>query len=236
MLIQCERHTKADLALWRDLEEADFICGERLTRSGKVEKALEIIRQFCELPAYGSTSHGKDSVVLAHLLSLAAPDIPLVHMVYSHGLPYLETVRDAYLSEHYHADYREFVAPNSFSASAGQKRQRFDIAEKALGISRYLSGIRSDEKGSRVVSIASQGLVTKNTCRPIGHWTTDEVFGYLAINHLPVHPNYAMLGGGRYDRNWLRVASLGGKRGTGMGRTEWEREYYSDIINRISHE
>lgn len=233
MLIECERHTRADLSLWRELEAADMIAGKRLMHSGKVDRAMQTIQQFCVKPAYCSTSHGKDSIVLAHLLSIVAPKIPLVHMVYGGGLPYLDVVRDVYLSHHRHDEYREFQAPPSFSASAGQKRQRFDVASKALGIDRYLSGIRSDEKGIRVMSIASQGLVTGNTCRPIGHWTTMEIFGYLAVNGLPVHPNYAMLGGGRYERNFLRVASLGGKRGSGMGRAEWEREYYPDLVNQF---
>ena len=55
---------------------------------------------------------------------------------------------------------------------------------------------------------------------------------YLNKYNLPIHPNYAMLGGGRYDRNNLRVDCLAGTQGNGMGRNEWEKEYYQDIVNR----
>ena len=75
-----------------------------------------------------------------------------------------------------------------------------------------------------------------NTCAPISAWSAEDVYAYAAKYDLPLHPNYAMTGSGRYDRNWLRVASLGGKRGTGMGRAEWEREYYADRINRLERE
>ena len=61
-----------------------------------------------------------------------------------------------------------------------------------------------------------------------------ETFGYLAAHDLPVHPAYAMLGGGRWERDRIRVASLGGRRGDGIGRAEWEREYYSDVLNRLA--
>ena len=52
------------------------------------------------------------------------------------------------------------------------------------------------------------------------------------IHAMPVHPNYAMLGVGRWDKYRLRVAAVGHCEGDGMGRREWEREYYGDILNR----
>ncbi|TXH99574.1 MAG: hypothetical protein E6Q76_19695 [Rhizobium sp.] len=60
-----------------------------------------------------------------------------------------------------------------------------------------------------------------------------DVFAYLAFHGLPVHPNYAMLGAGRWPREYLRTAPLGGKRGDQFGRAEWEREYYGDVLRRL---
>ena len=68
---------------------------------------------------------------------------------------------------------------------------------------------------------------------PAGLVSAADVFAYLASRQLPVHPAYAMLGGGRYQRDRIRVSSLGGRRGDGMGRAEWEREYYGDILRRL---
>jgi phosphoadenosine phosphosulfate reductase len=42
-----------------------------------------------------------------------------------------------------------------------------------------------------------------------------------------------MLGGGRWDRNYIRVAEIGDIHGNGIGRTEWESEYYNDEIRRL---
>lgn len=76
------------------------------------------------------------------------------------------------------------------------------------------------------------GTTTTSTCAPIGFWKNDDVFAYLKKYDLPVHPNYAMLGGGRYKRESIRVAEIGDTHGSGMGRSEWEREYYPDILNK----
>jgi hypothetical protein len=43
-----------------------------------------------------------------------------------------------------------------------------------------------------------------------------------------------MLGSGRWQRERIRTAEIGDVHGTRMGRTEWEREYYPDILARIS--
>ena len=64
--------------------------------------------------------------------------------------------------------------------------------------------------------------------------TAADVMAYLARFNLPVHPAYGMLGSGRYDRERIRVATLGGERGGGAGRREWESEYYGDVLNRIA--
>lgn len=59
------------------------------------------------------------------------------------------------------------------------------------------------------------------------------MFAYLHRFDLPVHPAYAMSRGGLWDRDRIRVASLGGRRGEGMGRAEWERAYYGRELTRL---
>ena len=77
------------------------------------------------------------------------------------------------------------------------------------------------------------GESSPNTCAPIGWWTARDVFAYLHLHGLPVHPAYAMTRGGLWPRDRIRVASLGGQRGRGAGREEWERLYYGDELRRI---
>jgi hypothetical protein len=112
--------------------------------------------------------------------------------------------------------------------SAMWEQRRWKRAEQAIGANRHLSGVRADESGVRKIRMRRWGLSTDRTCCPLGWWSKQDAFGYAAAKNLPVHPNYAMLGGGRWPRENLRVDGLGGVRGRGIGRAEWEREYYSD--------
>lgn len=228
MLIVCEKHTKADLELWADYAEIDAANALRPQLQKKIEQSLRVIKSFAQDSCYIGVSWGKDSVVLAHLAERAAPHLPLVNLRY--GIhPYIDAVRDSYL-ERLNQKYIEKSVPPRVSKR--QKMQRFDIANNFFGTERHLSGLRIDEKGIRQLSIKAQGLITKNSCRPLGYWSTEDVFAYLTLHNLPVHPNYAMLGGGRFDRNYIRVGSIGGHRGTNLGRREWEQEYYPEFALR----
>lgn len=78
---------------------------------------------------------------------------------------------------------------------------------------------------------ARRGL--SSTCWPIMWWSARDVYGYLARHDLPVHPSYAMTRGGLEDRDQLRVSIIGGKKGRGFGRQQWERFYYDDVLHGI---
>lgn len=231
MLIPSERHRPEDLELWRELEEADLIHGERFLRSGKLKQSLQAIRDFVAAsPCYAGVSWGKDSTVLFDLLQRAGVCIPIIWLTYGKATnPECRLVRDAVLAISPNVDYREIDVGES-----EEMRDDFSPAVASTGASRYLSGIRADESGIRKISMRRLGLETANVCRPLGWWRLPDVFGYLAVRGLPVHPNYAMLGGGRWPREHLRTASIGGERGRENGRTDWEREYYGDILNRIA--
>ena len=60
----------------------------------------------------------------------------------------------------------------------------------------------------------------------------ERIWAYLTEYDLPIHPTYAMNLAGARDRDWLRVSTIGGTRGTGKGRAEWERAYYQDVIDQ----
>jgi len=94
-------------------------------------------------------------------------------------------------------------------------------------------GVRASESGIRRISRIKHGISTDNVCRPIIDWNEQDIFSYLAYNDLPIHPNYAMLGNGRFERDRLRVDELGGVQGNSFGKSEWEKEYYPDILRKI---
>lgn len=240
MLITCDRHTKKDLELWKDYDEIDSIKLKELNND-KIQKAINEIHKCClESKSYVSISWGKDSVVLAHLCYLAKVDLRMVWLKESPMYnPYCEIVRDEFLKK-YKFKYHEIIIDYGSTGFApfldnhGDSILFHSIAD-AINVSfgRRITGIRNQESNKRLLRYMNYGMTTKNTSAPLSLWKTWEIFAYLKYYDLPIHSNYAMLGGGRYKRENLRVDCLAGTQGNGIGRIEWEKEYYQDILNKI---
>lgn len=233
MLIASERHRAADLALWSELEEADMILAADPKLRDRAERSIQAIRDFAEAgPCYASTSWGKDSTVLADLVCEAnrryALDVPLLWVTYGAATnPGCRRVRDAFFAAR-RCRYMEVDVGEDESM-----RDDYGPANEAAGCDRYISGVRADESWARKVSMRHMGLATARTCRPFGWWRIADVFAWLALRDLPVHENYAMLGGGRWPRERIRTSSVGGERGAERGRRQWELEYYGDVLRRL---
>lgn len=240
-MIESDRLSGRDIEVWVNCEEGDFVHAERI--SGVVERSQVAIRNFGACNAYCGVSWGKDSVAVAHLLSEISPDVVLVNLRCSNRNPDCDSVRDSYLKQHPMQRYEEIpVEYGDLHGQLGREelnretdrrwKAGFEEAARRFG-ARYFSGIRKGESTSRFLRVCRWGESTKTTCAPLAHWTHRDVFAYLAINNLPVHPAYAMQGGGRYPREKLRVAEIGDTHGTGGGRREWEQEYYGPELRRI---
>lgn len=227
MLIQSPRHKADDLEIWQELEQADIVAG---IQSQKVEQSKTAVLEFSNSgPCYCGISWGKDSTALFHIANIVGFSGPFVWMRYGKATnPECESVRNASLMRWPDCDYREIDV-----GEAEDQRDDFSRAVQITGTRRYMSGVRADESGMRKIVMRRWGTATEITCRPLGWWTTQDVFSFLAIESLPVHPNYAMLGGGRWQRKYLRTASIGGERGNQFGRREWEQEYYGDVLRRM---
>lgn len=236
-LISSSRHTEADLREWGRLEAFDAILARSPLLARKEKEALAAIRSFAaQGPCYVGVSWGKDSVVVAHL-AIRAGVGPLVW--FSGGRienPDCRPTRDAFIAMFPRADYREVQLSGAADAvdvtghDGGQRE--FEAASRAFG-DRYISGVRAEESKARSLRMAKWGPSTENTCAPIGWWKGEDVFAYLHKHSLPVHPAYAMTFGGVLDRKRVRVGSIGGYRGTGRGRREWERHYYRDELEAL---
>lgn len=189
-------------------------------------------------PLYVGVSWGKDSVAVAHLARRVDPAIPLCWVITPRWeTPECWAVRDAFLTAHPGA-YREYLDHElPIVVRDGLPVALVDDSETWPPAAdfgrRYVSGVRAEESGARTRRMRAFGVATTNTCAPIGWWTAEDVFGYLHRHGLPVHPAYAMSHGGLIDRRRLRVAPLGDVRGTGMGRRQWEREYYGCEIGEL---
>jgi phosphoadenosine phosphosulfate reductase len=240
MLIPSDRHTPADLELWAELEAADRIHGASDRVQQLAGRSIAEIRAFLlRGPAYLSCSFGKDSVTLADLAREAGIPCQLVYLRADPvANPETPKVRDAFLVS-WPWDYREVVvdyrgAPAGLGPDAleREKDRLFFGAFRSIGLP-HISGIRAEESGGRKIRMRRWGLSSPGACAPLGWWKSTDVFGWLAHRGLPVHPSYAMLGGGRWDRRHVRVDELGGARGDQFGRREWEYSYYGDVLRRL---
>lgn len=243
MIIPSPRHTPQDLELWTAYESADRVAA--ISLAPQWERATNAILRFvAEQPScYAGCSWGKDSLVVAHLLWTVASHVPLVHLRPTNHNPDCDVVRDAYFAafpgqpyEEIPVDYSD-LSPHLTDAERDRATdQRWYAAiresESRYG-ARHILGIRKGESTGRTIRMFRWGECSPNTCAPIGFWTTQDVFAYLAIHNLPIHPAYACLGGGRWPRERIRVAEIGDTHGKGGGRAEWEREYYGETLRRL---
>lgn len=245
MLIPSQRHRAEDLDLWRELEACDRAAASHRSLSKLAASAIETAIGFMKKgPAYTGVSWGKDSVVAADICARASrlagvPCPPLVWVrVEPIANPECAAVRDAYLQANPRTNYLEITERCEWDAdgwhATGTLEAGFQRAVELVGARRYISGIRADESGIRTISGRTHGMATARCCRPLLRWRAEHIFAWLARHDLPVHPAYAMLGNGRWNRERIRVASLGGRRGDGFGRSEWEAEYYGDVLNRLA--
>jgi phosphoadenosine phosphosulfate reductase len=246
VLIDSPRLTAADRAAWARLEHYD----DALSADPKLDRleaqGIAAVAEFAGVDDgwYVSVSWGKDSVVAAHIALQAVPDARVVWVKSKHfEMPECEAVRDAFLAMHPRARYdeAEVTLRNPKRGEPGYDTRHLDphadhqdvLKEELTG--RYVSGLRAEESRMRRMSIGHRGLVTRNTCRPIGRWDATQVFAYLYREGLPVHPAYAMTVGGRLDRRWLRVHPLCSAPPAmsavyGSDSAEWEDQYYGDVI------
>jgi len=236
-LIASPRHTAADLAHWARLETYDRRLAQSPRLADKGARAARYIAAFlADGPAYLGTSWGKDSVVLASIAVIYGidvpmvwtrwppvdnPDCPLVRSAFGERFPSADLCETAE-PQHWDATKREWIPDDG---AAGD----FSRTAAAFG-SRRITGIRADESKVRELRLARWGISSANTCAPLSRWTALDVFAWLALHDLPIHPAYACTFGGALDRGRVRVDALTGATGRGRGREDWESRYYGDEL------
>lgn len=234
MLIQCQRHTQKDIDKAQVYSEIDRM--RKIRDRLEVESINQIVQ--CRGKSYLSVSWGKDSTVLLAIAIKCGYDGPVIWIKESPFYnPECESVRDWFI-KNYSFKYHEMVLDyGKYLKGHREKDALFysfsDVLSARFGV--RISGIRNEESNTRLLRYLRNGFATKNTLAPLSLWKSEDVFAYIEQNNLPLHSVYGMLGGGRYDRKYLRVDCIGGIEGNGIGRLEWEKEYYPDILRRSGY-
>lgn len=233
-LIESPRFQPGDLDAWRAASARDPVWADTPAYRERVEEAeLRLYRWGRDKDFYAGTSWGKDSVALAHMLAQYLPGKPLVWIREEPTKnPDCLLVRDEFLRRFPAVRYDEITVHCRIDEAGnphatGTLEAGFAEAARRYGAN-HISGVRRYEAAGREKHFRASGGETDRTLAPLIRWTGDDVFAYLAEHDLPVHPVYAMSMGGVIDRSKLRVASLRGRSGAGMGRREWEDLYYPE--------
>jgi phosphoadenosine phosphosulfate reductase len=223
MIVSSPRITDADREYWGQFNVIDA------TRdiSGRIDASLRHVVEFADSDTFCATSWGKDSVCVAALVAMAAPETPLYSVKTRRQNPDCDLVRDAFLAMFPDVIYTEICEPKS-------PWPHWGYGLKQIPFVKSIHGVRAAESSERSLSAAVHGVSTARMCRPILRWSGLDVFAFIEQMGLPLHPSYAMVGGGRWQRDRIRVGTLGGVRGNGIGRAEWEQEYYGDVLRRLA--
>lgn len=242
MLIYSDRIKPADLELWNEMLDIDRLHVDADVFAGHEILTQKIIRSFADVEKqyFIAISWGKDSVVLADMFHRLGyrPNCVYIRNL-TREIPDNLLVRDEFLKLYPDMKYEEisysYSTPDeTYFNKKGEPVKWYNILQdlkKKYGC--HVTGIRFDESAKRKRRFLFHGIETEFSFAPFRYFTVKDIFAYLYKYNLPIHPNYAMQGGGRWDKYRIRVAAVGNKEGDGIGRKEWEREYYSDILNMI---
>lgn len=230
MLIESKRYLPGDMDAWDRAARADLSWAQMPRFGDRVEQAEMDVARFARGECYAGVSWGKDSMVLADLVARVAPHVPLVWVRIEPLVPPESyAVRDAFVRLHPTCELEELVERYDSNQGGGYS---IKPALRRRG-RRYLTGMRGAESAGRRAYQRSRGAVDRNVCAPLIDWSARDVWAYLTLHDLPVHPSYLMSLAGALDRDRIRVDHIGGDRGTGTGRRQWERTYYPDVLAHV---
>jgi phosphoadenosine phosphosulfate reductase len=166
-----------------------------------IEKAVRTWDRICVF-----CSFGKDSIVVLHLALRVNPNIEVVSIMTRFKpkatFKYLEKIRDEWnLNLEVHIS-REAIPVNLFKTDPDEccRINKVEPAKMALkNYDAWISGLRRTEGGTRTdfeyieessrEFMSEDGTITK--VNPILDWHEVDIWKYIAIHGIPVHPWYA---------------------------------------------
>lgn len=222
------------------MDEAERLMFEGWTQlpqfKRKVEQAKAVIQEALSIsPAYVAVSWGKDSLVMAHLVWLEDPSVPIVHI----GAPHQDKL-DNYLEVE--ADFQARFPCSYSRVDLGMRnaKETFNSLKKTLPQLAFI-GLRAEESKHRRASLASKGAVYQykkggyRAC-PLAWWAWRDVWAYIVLHDLKALASYDHES--NEDKSLSRTAvHVGRGRGANLGRFERLRkinpEYYELIQTQL---
>lgn len=207
----------------------------------RVERSLQVVKEFLEITEnpYIAWSTGKDSTACIGLVR-EFRNVVAVNMDNGVELPdnaeVLRQIDNVYV---YHADrlFLDLMDEYGFESPKLKKGNFVRRFEQEHNFDGVIMGLRRDENAVRKRYLRGHIYQRKDgmwTCLPILHWSMYDVFAYLLVKELPIHPMYT-----RDSLQPLEHRRVGGyisgrNRGSEYGRFVWLREQYPETWQELS--
>jgi len=168
---------------------------------GKINNSKKIISEA--LTKYGdkiqvACSFGKDSMVIVHLALQIKPDVK-IFTIMTPFKPKETFVYKDQMIEHYNMNIIEYMSketvdPNLPKTDPDECCRILKVEptkEAVKNLDAWICGLRNTEGRTRkdYKEIENKGGLFK--INPILNWTELDIWRYIAINNIPVHPYYA---------------------------------------------
>jgi len=168
----------------------------------KEQEALDIIRTVHKIymPKLAcACSFGKDSVVVVHLCLRICPKFPIFFVNTKFKPQETWDYRDLIVKQ-WNLNFKEYMSPidvqyrlHLTDPDECCKILKVEPMREAVKeLDAWITGLRHDEGETRrdykIIEHRDKGLVKVN---PILNWTEGDVWRYIAIHKIPIHPWYA---------------------------------------------
>lgn len=168
---------------------------------GKIKHAKQII--FNAIKRFGNKvevacSFGKDSMVVVHLAIQIKPDIRIFTIMTPFKPKETFEYKDKMI-QHYNLNLIEYIATEKVDTNLPKDNPdeccrilKVEPTKRAVkNLYAWICGLRNTEGRTRknYKEIEEKNGLTK--INPILNWTELDIWRYLAINNIPVHPFYA---------------------------------------------
>lgn len=223
----------------------------------RLDKARAIVDDALALGIawYIGVSGGKDSMALAHLVSIIMPGVEM--WCHKDDLDFPGEKEFVEKATKKYGWNMKIVSPSVSLYEAIQK-MNIDVCEDIHSRGTELSdkyfysmireqekkfggcflGLRKQESRGRLKNYMSRGSLyqrknTKWTCNPLSNWTGDDVFAYLVINEIPIFDIYFKTKFHDGDPTRIREAWFLPGQSARKGQVVWLKYYYPELYYKL---